>query len=108
MFLLDIAALPVYIVSKEMLILGSVLRLLVTANVVPSSPFLVTVMMKGLRSTETSVPTRATRRKIPEDHILHSHRRGNLRSYTLCTCLSRGWNNVSRPNSTTDTILLVI
>jgi hypothetical protein len=27
--------------------------------------------------------TRATRRNIPEDAILHSHRRENLKSYTV-------------------------
>jgi hypothetical protein len=32
-------------------------------------------------SSETSVPTRNTRRHIPEDDILHSHRRDNLKSY---------------------------
>jgi hypothetical protein len=44
--------------------------LLVTANVFPSSPILVTLMMKTLRSSETSVLTRPTWRTIPEDGIL--------------------------------------
>jgi hypothetical protein len=37
----------------------------VTANVVPSSPILVTLMREALCSFETSVLTRATRRNIP-------------------------------------------
>jgi hypothetical protein len=52
----------------------SVRRLLVTANVVPNSPILVT-LMEALSPSETSVLTRATPRNIPQDAILHSHRR---------------------------------
>jgi hypothetical protein len=51
--------------------LHSVLRLLVTANVVPSSQTLVTLLMEALHSSETLVLTRAAWHNIPEDGMLH-------------------------------------
>jgi hypothetical protein len=61
--------------------------LLATAKVVPTSPNLVTLMVEAIRSTEKLVLTRETGRIIPEDGIIHSHRRENLKSYIALT----GW-----------------
>jgi hypothetical protein len=51
--------------------LRSLRQLLVTANVVPSSTILVTLMMEALSSSETAFLIIATQRNIPEDDILH-------------------------------------
>jgi hypothetical protein len=69
----------------EIIFISSVLQLLVTANFVPSSLILVIPMMEAMDSSKTSVLTRATRRHIPDDDILHSHRRENLKSYIALT-----------------------
>jgi hypothetical protein len=46
--------------------------MLVTANVVPSSPIIVTLMTEALSSSETPFLTRVTWRNIPEHAILHA------------------------------------
>jgi hypothetical protein len=63
----------------------NVIQLLVTANVVPRSPILVTLLMEVIHSSETSNVPRGTRRNIPEEDILHSQRRKILKCYTVAS-----------------------
>jgi hypothetical protein len=71
--LLCVALVRTYILverSASILFLRSMRRLLVTAKVVPSSLILVTLVMESLRSSETSVLTRVTQRRIAEDGFI--------------------------------------
>jgi hypothetical protein len=42
-----------------------------------------TLKMEAICSSETSVHTISSRRHIPEDGVIHSHRRENLKSYYI-------------------------
>jgi hypothetical protein len=60
------ASLVITDVSQE----PSVFIIRVTVNVVPSSPIFVILIMDTLRSSESSVLTRATRRNVREVGVL--------------------------------------
>jgi hypothetical protein len=75
--------------NRRLVFLRIVHRFLVTANVVPSSAIHVPLMVEALNSSEMSVLTRAIRRNIPQDGILHSHLRENLKSWTRYVYVTR-------------------
>jgi hypothetical protein len=59
------------------------------ATAVPSSPILVILMMEAIISSEMSVLTTTPQRNLPEDGIVHSHRREDIKVYRtvfLLTC----------------------
>jgi hypothetical protein len=74
------------VLETTFVFLRSVLQLLVTANIVPSSLILFTPMMEAIRASESSAIKRATRRRIPEEGIFHSHFRENIKSFSEICC----------------------
>jgi hypothetical protein len=69
------------LISVHLVFLRSVRLLLVTAIVVPNSLILVTLMKEALSSSEKIGSYNSRTANFPDDAILHSHRRENLKSY---------------------------
>jgi hypothetical protein len=61
------------ITNNQSIFLHSMLQLLVTASIVPSSLIHVTLMMEAIHSSQTSVLTRATWHNISEDSFLYEY-----------------------------------
>jgi hypothetical protein len=68
-------------------------------TLVPRSRIFCTLKMEAIRSSETSVHTRFIRRCIPEDGILHNHRRETPKSYISDKCLPYGLYYTFRLNT---------
>jgi hypothetical protein len=68
-------------VSEERIASSSGWKLLVTANIVPSSLILSAWIMEAISFSEMPASTWFTWCHIPEDSILHNHSREKLKSY---------------------------
>jgi hypothetical protein len=79
----DFVCIYIYIYTEKYFVFLRCVRRLPVTAIIPSSPILVTLMMKALCSSVTSVLTRATLRSIPEVAIRHSCPCENLKSYAL-------------------------
>jgi hypothetical protein len=70
-----------YLEARRTVSSGLLRRVALVGSDVSEEPIFVTLMKEAPGSSETLVLTRTTRRNNPEDTILHSHRRENLKSY---------------------------
>jgi hypothetical protein len=75
-------------------------RTLLTVNVVPSSPILISLIIEALRSSKTPVLTRATRRITPEDGILQMPKLFHTELYRII--IMDTWNNFDKYDSSVE------